>query len=233
MTAPLEKPKVAIYLRVSTDRQDEANQEPEARQLALRRYPIERFDHVVVREVESGMKERPGWNAIVESARVGDLHAVVVWSLDRIGRQMWRVLEDVRELDRYMVELVSVREPWCDTSGPARSLLLMIFAWVAQHEHDRLRDRTRAGLARAAAQGRFPGRPPRELEHSEAFLRRAVELRAGGFTMRQTRVRLSGEFGARLNHDEQLRRVLQEAHKKGIAPPPDNPAPDAGSGRAA
>lgn len=229
---PLERAKVAIYLRVSTDRQDEANQEPEARRLALARYPVERFEHVVVSEVESGMKDdRPGWASIIESARVGELHAVVVWSLDRIGRRMWKVLKDVRELDRFMVELVSVREPWCDTSGEARSLLLSIFAWVAEHEHARLRERTRAGLRKAAAQGRFPGRPPQE--YAADLMQRAVDLRAGGHTMRQTRARLAGEFGVRMGHDEQLRRVLEAAHKKGLRPTLHNPAPDAGSGRAA
>jgi DNA invertase Pin-like site-specific DNA recombinase len=227
LSAALERARVAIYLRVSTDRQDEANQEPEARRLALQRYPIERFDHVVIREIESGAKDdRPGWSSIIESARKGELHAVVVWSLDRIGRKMWRVLDDVRELDRYLVELVSVREPWCDTSGPTRSLLLSVFAWFAQHEHERLRERTRAGLARAAAQGRFPGRP--KLDHSVELLQRAVDLRAGGFTLRQTRVRISAEFGIRLNHDESLRRLFQEAHKKGLSPKLHNPTPIAG-----
>jgi hypothetical protein len=36
----------------------------------------------------------------------------------------------VLDLDHVGVQVVSVREPWLDTSGPVRSLLVAIFSWV-------------------------------------------------------------------------------------------------------
>jgi len=64
----------------------------------------------------------------------GDFEVVLVWSLDRLGRSMTGNLEAVLELDRCGVEVVSVREPWLDTGGPVRALLIAIFGWVAEQE---------------------------------------------------------------------------------------------------
>ena len=216
----LEKPKVAIYLRVSTDEQTADNQEPESRRLALGRYPLERFDHVIVREVESAVKERPGWRAVLELARAGELKAVVAWSLDRIGRRMWGVLEDVRTLDRYGVELVTVREPWCDTGSPARPLMLAIFGWVAEHEHDRLRERTIAGLARARAQGRRAGRPRVVIPPMVVAL--ALELRREGVAWRRVPELIKRELG----FEPALSTLREACAKNGPPPDPRNPARD-------
>ncbi|MBF5046406.1 recombinase family protein [Aggregicoccus sp. 17bor-14] len=68
-------------------------------------------------------------------------------------------INTVLGLDRLGVPVVSVREPWLDNTGPVRSLLVAIFGWVAEQERSRLIERTRAGLARARAQGKRLGRP--------------------------------------------------------------------------
>jgi hypothetical protein len=73
---------------------------------------------------------------------------------------MWQIVADVRELGRIGCQVVSVREPWLDTGGPTRDLLLAIFGWVAEHERERLRQRVRAGLDRARSEGKRLGRPP-------------------------------------------------------------------------
>lgn len=152
-------PAAAIYLRVSSKdgRQDEANQEPDCRRVCeARGWPV----GAVYAERESGAKARPVWSDVLELARRGQLRAVVVWSIDRIGRSMWQVVADVRELGRLGCSVVSVREPWLDTGGPTRDLLLAIFGWVAEHERERLRERVRAGLDRARSEGKRLGRPP-------------------------------------------------------------------------
>jgi DNA invertase Pin-like site-specific DNA recombinase len=151
--------KAACYLRVSTDRQDHANQRPDVERLAAAR-GLE-LDGRVYEEVESGAKaDRPVLRALMEFARRGGFRVLVIWSIDRLGRSMWGAIDDLRELDRLGVRVISVQEPWLDTTGPMRDLLLAIFAWLAQHERDRLRERTKAGLARARAQGKRLGRPP-------------------------------------------------------------------------
>ncbi len=166
--------RAAVYLRVSTDRQDERNQEPECLRLSRARG----WAPFVYRETESGAKaDRPVWRMVVESARRGEVQAVVVWSIDRIGRRMFQIVADVGELARLGCAVVSVREPWLDTSGPTRELLLSIFAWVSQYERERLQERTRAGMERARAAGKQIGRPSRIAPKA---LRRALAMRTAG-----------------------------------------------------
>jgi DNA invertase Pin-like site-specific DNA recombinase len=170
--------KAAIYLRVSTDRcrhcrrdshdpddkcsnfepdQTEANQEPDCLRLCAARG----WDPVIVRERESGAKERPGWRTVVEMARRGQVGAVVFWALDRIGRKRVQVAHDISELARFRVAIVSVQDAWLDQpDGPLRDLLVQLMAWVAEGERRRLIERTRAGLARAKREGKRFGRPP-------------------------------------------------------------------------
>jgi len=80
--------KAAIYLRVSTDGQTEENQEPDCLRLCAARG----WEPVVIRETESGAKERPEWRRVVELARRGQVGAVVFWALDRIGRKSLQIL---------------------------------------------------------------------------------------------------------------------------------------------
>jgi len=91
------------------------------------------------------------------AARTGRFRFLVVWRLDRFGRQMQGNLNDVLELDRVGVEVVSVREPWLGAGGPARNLLLAIFSWLAEEERRVLVERVRAGMARARKEGRRCG----------------------------------------------------------------------------
>lgn len=169
--------KAAVYLRVSSKagRQDEANQEPDCARLCTARG----WEPVWHRERESAVKDRPEWRAVVESARRGQVQAVVVWALDRIGRSRVQVAHDLAELGRFRVAIASVQDGWLDQPvGPLRDLLIQVMGWVAEGERQRLIERTRAGLARAAARGRKGGRPRRGI--SSQGISRALALRQMG-----------------------------------------------------
>jgi putative DNA-invertase from lambdoid prophage Rac len=116
---------------------------------------------MVVCERESAAKARPVWSRLLEAARIGEVKAIVVWSLDRIGRNRTQVAHDLAQLCRWGVLVVSVKDSWLDVPpGPLRDLLVQIMAWVAEGERARLIERTHAGLDRARAQGKRLGRPP-------------------------------------------------------------------------
>jgi DNA invertase Pin-like site-specific DNA recombinase len=163
----------ALYLRVSTDRQTADNQVADVRQLALARG----FEPVLYEEVESGAKAgRPVLDRMLGDVRAGRIQAVAVWALDRLHRSMTSCIGTVLELDRLGVPVLSVREPWLDTSGPVRPLLVAIFGWVAEQERTRLIERTKAGLERARRHGVRLGRPPK----SPVLLHAARDLVAAG-----------------------------------------------------
>jgi DNA invertase Pin-like site-specific DNA recombinase len=149
--------KAAVYLRVSTERQEEANQEPDC----LRVCAARGWEPVIFRETESGAKRRPVWDSVKRAVHRGEVGGVVVWALDRAGRDRVRLSSDLAELSRKNAVVVSVREPWVDQpTGPLRDLLIEIMAWFAASERARIVERTKAGLARAVAMGRKLGRKP-------------------------------------------------------------------------
>ena len=167
--------KAALYIRVSTDKQTVENQLAELRQLAAARG----HEPVIYEEVESAAKARPVLDRMLADARAGRVRAVLVWALDRLQRSMIGSLQTVLELDRIGVPVVSVREPWLDTSGPVRPLLVAIFGWVAEQERSRLIERTKAGLERARLQGKKLGRP----RASPILLHAAAQKIAGGMSV--------------------------------------------------
>jgi len=171
-----------LYARVSTEEQTEENQVQELLQLARAR----EWEPVVYRETASGARERPELDRLLDDARSGRLGAVVVWALDRLSRQgAGPVLNMVGELDRCGVALVSVREPWLDTSGPFRDVIVAFAATMAKMERARLIERTTAGLARAARTGTRSGKPIGRPRASPVLLHAAAEQVAAGKPVRQ------------------------------------------------
>jgi DNA invertase Pin-like site-specific DNA recombinase len=172
----VHRPRAAIYVRVSTAEQSVENQLPELQRLAEVRglEVVEVFSENV-----SATRSRPEFERMLSDAHRGRFCVLLVWSLDRLHRSMLGAMQTVLDLDRWGVEVISLREPWLDMAGPVRSLLIAIFGWVAEQERLRISERTKAGLAAARRRGSRIGRPRVRLD-----LDRAQELRAGGASLR-------------------------------------------------
>src|SRR5579885_1549170 len=102
------KKTAAIYARVSTDDQNVAMQLEEVRGYARRQEweIIEYTDKGV-----SGMKRNgPGLDACMEAARLKKIDVVLVWKLDRFGRSLSNLIENILLLDSYGVRFVSVTQ---------------------------------------------------------------------------------------------------------------------------
>jgi putative DNA-invertase from lambdoid prophage Rac len=69
------------------------------------------------------------------------------------------VLRIVRKVGDVSCQVWSLQEPWTEAGGDLRTLLLAITGWVARMESARRSERTKAGLARAKAEGKKLGRP--------------------------------------------------------------------------
>lgn len=203
----------AVYLRVSTDSQTLENQrEPLSSACAARGFEPRWFE-----EVESAAKARPVLDAMLAAAHRGEVKAVVVVALDRLGRSLRGVLDTVHRLDAAGVRLISLREPWLDTGGPARSLLVAIFAWVAEMERGTLIERTKAGMKRAARQGKRIGRPTLAQKDPEAHRRlvQAAAILDGDSTFTVAEVARHYRVSER-----SLRRFRAAAKGSGSIPPP-------------
>jgi DNA invertase Pin-like site-specific DNA recombinase len=83
---------------------------------------------------------------------------LVVWRLDRLGRNLKHFIATVTELSDQGVGFRSL-QVHMDTTTPGGKLILHIFGSLAEFEREVIRERTNAGLAAARARGRHGGRP--------------------------------------------------------------------------
>ena len=148
--------RAAIYARVST-----LDQEPENQLAELRRYVEARgwtgqeyVDHGV-----SGTKDRRlALDRLVRDATRRGFDVLVVWRLDRLGRNLRHLVTLLDELHAIGVSFVSLGEG-IDCTTPAGRLQLHVLAALAEFEKARIAERVAAGLARARREGRTLGRP--------------------------------------------------------------------------
>lgn len=94
--------------------------------------------------------------ACLKALRAGDV--MVVWKLDRLGRNLAEIATLMADLEKQGVALQSLTDN-IDTSGPMGKAFAHLALVFAELERDRIRERTKAGLAAARARGRKGGRP--------------------------------------------------------------------------
>ncbi len=108
----------------------------------------------------SGKKDdRPGLTACLKALREGD--TLVVWKLDRLGRDLRHLINTVHDLTTRGIGLkvLTGHGAAIDTTTAAGKLVFGIFAALAEFERELIAERTKAGLASARARGRQGGRP--------------------------------------------------------------------------
>ena len=173
--------KAALYLRVSTDKQELENQlEP------LKMFARGRGIKVVqvYRDMATGKNsDRPALNRMLKDAHRHAFDVIVVWALDRLSREgMSRTVQLIEMLERMGIGVISYSEPYLDTTNElARNILLAVVSTLAKAEREKISERTRAGLARVKRSGKKLGRPEIALKKRT----QAVKLLKKGYSIRQ------------------------------------------------
>jgi DNA invertase Pin-like site-specific DNA recombinase len=103
------------------------------------------------------LEQRPQLERVLDHLRPGD--TLVVWRLDRLGRNLRHLIATVNDLSAREVGFRSLTEG-IDTSTPTGRLVFHVFGALAEFEAALISERTTAGLAAARARGRVGGRPP-------------------------------------------------------------------------
>lgn len=146
---------IAVYMRVSTQRQDQRSQEAD-----LKRWVAAYAGDTEVvwysDKASGATMDRPAWARMEAAYRTGGVDRIVVWRLDRLGRTSSGLTALFDELRRLVVPLVSLREGF-DLATPAGTMVATILASVAQHEREVRGERQAAGIAAAKAQGKTWG----------------------------------------------------------------------------
>lgn len=148
--------RAGTYARVSQSGQHVENQLRELHDYCERRgWSVRDY----VDDGISGTRDRrPSLDAMLNDARRRRLDVIVVWRLDRLGRNLRHLVMMLDELTALGVGLVSLGES-LDTTTPAGRLQLHVLSAISQFERDRIAERVAAGLNRARAQGKRLGRP--------------------------------------------------------------------------
>lgn len=136
------------YARVSTADQDAALQQDALKAAGCYR---------IFTDTASGsLESRPELTKVLDQLRPGD--TLVVWRLDRLGRSIRHLIDQLAGLQERGIGFRSLQEA-IDTTSSGGRLVFHVFAALAEFERDLIRERTNAGLQAARARGRSGGRP--------------------------------------------------------------------------
>jgi DNA invertase Pin-like site-specific DNA recombinase len=144
--------KIAIYGRVSTAGQSTDIQLQECRSYA------ERCGYQIVAEYTdtingtTGKDDRPALSRLLEDAFARKFDAVVVFSIDRLGRSLKHCLEILDTLKEHRCDFISIKQQ-IDTASPTGQLIFNLFACLANYERTQILERTALGRERAKARG--------------------------------------------------------------------------------
>ncbi len=123
--------------------------------------------------------DRPGLAALMEYVRADD--TVVVWKLDRLGRNTLHILETVKELTSRGITLVSVTDG-IDSSTPAGRMMIGVLGSLAEYERELVKERTALKRQLSRANGARFGRPKRV--NDPVHMATAKRMKADGHTAR-------------------------------------------------
>lgn len=106
-------------------------------------------------------KDRPALQELIEWVRDGD--KVVVWSIDRLARNLQDLLSIVQELNSKGVSIQFIKDSLTfppEGNDGASKLYLSILGAVAEFERSMIRQRQAEGIAKAKEKGVYKGRKP-------------------------------------------------------------------------
>ena len=173
--------RVALYTRVSTTSQNDVMQLDELGSLC------ERSDWEIVStysEKVSGTKsvdERPALKALLEDARKRRFDKVVVWSVDRLGRNMNHLTSVLQELHDLNINIYAFQQN-LDTETTMGRMFWQMMGIFAEMENNLRRERQMSGIRKAQERGVKFGRPSKI---NEAVIQSVKLLRERGTPIRK------------------------------------------------
>jgi site-specific DNA recombinase len=161
------KNRAAVYIRVSTGGQEREGTSLESQErLCRERAAAEGYEVVhLFRDVLSGADpNRPEYNAMLDAAIRNEFDAIVIYALDRFGRDTLMVVSSLRSLDEAGVKVISVRGQ-IDRDTPEGRMMTNIEAAFAEMERAKIKIRTQQGIASRRRQGIPIGQSPFGYDH--------------------------------------------------------------------
>jgi DNA invertase Pin-like site-specific DNA recombinase len=147
--------KIAVYRRVCTDSQDTVAQDHAIKEWLARHMPTAEVTTFEDAGISGKTEARPGFQALCEAVKRGEVQAVVVYRLDRLSRNAVAAMKLLIEWIQGGVEFFAVDQPILQlgASNPFRLTFCSLMAEVAQLEREAIVARVKSGLKAAKARG--------------------------------------------------------------------------------
>lgn len=154
------------YARVSTGLQNLDLQEDSLKS--------EGCQKIFTDKISGAKSKRPGLENAIDFAREGD--TIVVWRLDRLGRNMQDLITIVNQLNDRGISFYSIQENiTMDKSSSTGQLMFHLFAAFAEFERNLILERSAAGREAARARGRFGGRPEKLTKQDVELMKKLID----------------------------------------------------------
>ena len=182
------KNKVAIYARVSSDRQ-----ELEQQILTCQRFcEVKQLTvgEIYAETISGASSRRKEYQRLVDDLRMFRYAGVVVFRLDRLGRNARELALLVDELESKSIKVYSVNENF-DTSTAVGRAMREIIMVLAQLEREQISEATSQRLQSLKAAGKKLGRKPA----SPAQVRKVRGMKRAGASLRAIESRTHLSYG--------------------------------------
>lgn len=166
----------ALYIRVSTDKQEELSPDAQKRLLldyAEKNNMIISEQYIFIENGISGKKadKRPQFQKMIGLAKQKDhpFDAILVWKFSRFARNQEESIVYKSLLKKNDVDVISISEPLVD--GPFGSLIERIIEWMDEYYSIRLSGEVYRGMTEKALRGGYQASPPLgyRIEHHGAI----------------------------------------------------------------
>ncbi len=136
---------VAVYTRVSTRDQSCLTQRTELRDYCSR-MGWEPIEFIETASGKAGSK-RPELERLMAAARLRKFDIVLVWKIDRFGRSLLHLIDNIRTLDQLGIRFLAPNQNIdTDNKSPMGRLVMVLMGAFAEFERDLIAERVSAGL---------------------------------------------------------------------------------------
>ena len=155
-----EKIKVSLYIRVSTDQQDNEGDSLEEQENELKKYCEFRNFHIHNIFIERGKSakntQRPEYQKLLYDIHQQKINAIVVKKLDRLSRSILDFEQLMPTLQPQQIEFISLKENFDTTTAMGKAMVRVALVF-AQLEREQTSERITDVMTYRASQGLFNG----------------------------------------------------------------------------
>lgn len=195
--------RVAIYTRVSTDRQTTDNQDIELQAVARHHGwdIVTKFEDAGISGAK-GRDQRPAYDALLKAIARREVDLVMCWSVDRLGRSLQHLVTFLTEINAKNIDLY-LHQQALDTSTPSGRAMFGMMAIFADFEREMIRSRIKAGLNRSTKKAGRPTLDQNKVLHIERELKAGKSINetaritgTGVATVHRIKARMQSEAAA-------------------------------------